>query len=164
MRLTALTATLASASLSSAFITGFSAPAYLAAGQPFSFNLTTESSKAGSNDVAVAWGFYQPTLKMAAGYLNSVGDYSQSAYLGPSKSNVNDDIVIEGTVPEELGSEQYFGKEIVMKVAVTSISNTWGFVATQGWNATLRVERMNGVIYVKSGERGWAENGNCESI
>lgn len=60
-------------------------------------------------------------------------------------------------MPKELGSEEYFGKAIVMEVAVTTIGGLNNGVITQGWNATLRVERELGTLYVKSGPRGWYE-------
>jgi hypothetical protein len=57
MRPITLAAALSSTSLSTAIITGFSAPAYLAAGRDFTFNLTVEHAQVGANDVAVMWGY-----------------------------------------------------------------------------------------------------------
>lgn len=86
--------------------------------------------------------------------------YASSAYLGPDRSNTIDDVVISARVPEALGSEQYFGKAVVMEVAVTSLSVIEAGVQTTGYNATVWIERELGTVYVKSGGVGWVENGN----
>jgi len=61
MRFSTFAATMASASLSSAMISGFSAPAYLAAGRDFTFNLTSDRSMQPMTDVVVMWGYRVPT-------------------------------------------------------------------------------------------------------
>lgn len=70
--------------------------------------------------------------------------------------------MVNGTVPVGLNSTTYYGKDVVLSVAVTSLYGASGGPVTQGWNVTVRIGAENGYDYVDSGrEGGWIENGSC---
>ncbi|KAF2822355.1 hypothetical protein CC86DRAFT_372895 [Ophiobolus disseminans] len=160
---TLTTATLASVSLASARIIGFSAPSTLAPNSTFTFNLTTENYIQRVADVAVSWGYTLPTETNPTGYKYSLGSFAESAYLGPDRSNIITGVVVNATVPVGLNSSSYFGKDVVLSVAVTSLYGASGGPVTQGWNVTVRIGAEDGGEWVDSGrEGGWIENGSCQ--
>jgi hypothetical protein len=159
MRFSTLSTLLASSSLSSAIITGFTAPSTLAPGSSFTFNLTTANAQQRVADVAVAWGFTLRTDANPTGFPYFLGSFADSAYLGPSRSNVLNGVVVNGTVPEELNSPAWIGKDVVFSVAVFSLTGVSGGLVTQGFNATVKIQGVDSVV---SGGRGWIENGECQ--
>lgn len=107
MRTSTFLSGLATASFASARLVGLAAPSTLAPSQPFTLTLITENYIQAVADVSVAWG-YAP----APGFPQSLGSFTNSSYLGPSKSNQLKNVTIETTAPAEL--EQWAGKEVVL--------------------------------------------------
>ncbi|KAF2032792.1 hypothetical protein EK21DRAFT_15304, partial [Setomelanomma holmii] len=145
-----LSTLLATISIATARIVGISSPPVLTPGTPFTFNLTTENYIQSVADVAVAWGFQLPTANNPTGYPYTVGSFTNSSYLGPSKSNVLEDVSVESYVPEGLSSDAYNEKDVVFSVAVMSLYGASGVPSTTGWNVTVKIGESTGGDWVDS--------------
>lgn len=78
----AIAATLASASVVSAGISGFTMPTHIVAGETFTLSLNQENVTGFGLDVAVAWGYSQ-----APGFPGTLGRFYNSTGLGYDMSN-----------------------------------------------------------------------------
>ena len=154
----ALLATLVAAA--SARLVAISAPAALAPNTSFTFNLTTQNYIQSVADLSVAWGFQLPSVDQPTGWPHSVGCFASSAYLGPGRSNQPYDVVVNGTVPVELNRAEWYGKDVVLSVAVTSLYGQGGMVVVYGWNVTVKIGETTGGVYVRSGLAGWSYDGH----
>jgi len=90
----ALLATISLFSTASAKIYGITAPQTVAIGKPFKVTLNVEGYISPVNDVAVAVG-----INPMPGYPGSLGLLLDSEYLGPTKSNIYNDISFNVTLP-----------------------------------------------------------------
>ncbi|KAF2439697.1 hypothetical protein P171DRAFT_109422 [Karstenula rhodostoma CBS 690.94] len=132
MRTTTLLTTLASATLTTARLTGIAAPSTLTLSQPFNLTLVTENYIQSVADISIAWG-YQP----APGYPFSLGAYPSSEYLGPNKSNQLDNVTISTTAPA--GLKEWSGKEVVLSASLFSLYGASAGPSVTNFNVTVKV-------------------------
>lgn len=152
MRFTTLTAALTAASLTSARIIGISAPSTVAPNEPFNLTLLTEGYIQTVADISVAWGYtFTP-------YNKTIGSLVSSAYLGPDKSNTRENVTVPATAPASFNGTSYFGKDIVLTAAVTSLYGASGSVTTQGFSVTVKVGDETSEDVVASKEAAWSAN------
>lgn len=159
MHFPALVVTLTSVSLASARIIGIAAPSTLAPNSTFVLTLLTENYIQSVADIAVAWGFTLPTIANPTGYPYSLGSFSDSAYLGPSKSNTLTNFTVEGVVPYGLEDEAWYGKDVVLSTGVYSLYGASGGPTVTGFNITVKIRGETSGELVKSEGFGWIENG-----
>jgi hypothetical protein len=142
MRFSTITASLASAALASARITGIQAPSTIAPNSTFSLTLLTENYIQSVADISVAWGY-----SLAPGYPGTLGSFISSEYLGPSKSNTLENITISATVPEALSGAAYAGKDLLLSAAVYSLYGASNGPVVQAFNVTVKVgEKSEGTV------------------
>ncbi|KAH7067173.1 hypothetical protein FB567DRAFT_599531 [Paraphoma chrysanthemicola] len=161
MRTSTLSTLVATASIASARIIGFSAPPVLTPSTPFTFNLTTENYIQTVADIAVVWGFQLPTASAPTGYPDSLGAFANSSYLGPTKSDVLGDVTVDAYAPGDLSSSTWNGKDVVLTVAVTSLYGASAGPVTQSWNATVKIGEGSGGDWVVSEGQGWYQSSSC---
>jgi hypothetical protein len=157
MRFSTLAAPLLTSTLASARIIGLSAPSSLTPNGTFTFTLLTENYIQSVADVAVAWGFQRVTPANPTGYPYTLGSFTNSSYLGPTKSNTLTNVTVDAIVPAALGDESWKG-DVVFSVAVMSLYGASGSPSTAGWNVTVKVGDGEDGGVVSSTERGWIEN------
>jgi hypothetical protein len=157
MRFSTLAAPLLTSTLASARIIGLSAPSSLTPNGTFTFTLLTENYIQSVADVAVAWGFQRVTPANPTGYPYTLGSFTNSSYLGPTKSNTLTNVTVDAIVPAALGDESWKG-DVVFSVAVMSLYGASGGPSTAGWNVTVKVGDGEDGGVVSSTERGWIEN------
>ncbi|KAF1942881.1 hypothetical protein EJ02DRAFT_421843 [Clathrospora elynae] len=153
MRFSTVAAALTTASLASARIVGIAAPATLTPNSTFTLTLLTENYVQSVADVAVAWGF-----SLAPGYPYSLGSFTGSSYLGPSKSNTMKNVTVEATVPEELAGEDWVGKDVVLSAGVYSLYGASSGTTLTGFNVTVKIGEGAGLV--ESQGQAWIQNGN----
>jgi hypothetical protein len=154
MRFSTLATALTSATLASSRLIGIAAPSTLAPNSTFTLTLLSEGYIQTVADVAVAWGF-----SIAPGYPGSLGSFTDSAYLGPEKSNQGqDNVTIIATVPEGLASDSYKGQEILLSAGIYSLYGASGSTTVTGFNVTVKVGEVTGGEIVQSEEQAWIQN------
>ena len=132
MRLSTLTTTLATASLATARIIGIQIPSTLSPNASFPLTLLTEGYIQSVADVAVAWGF-----SAAPGYPYSLGPFTESAYLGPDKSNTRENITLNANAPAQL--QNWMGQDVVLSASLMSLYGASGGPTVTNFNATFKV-------------------------
>ena len=132
MRTSTLLSTLATATLASARIVGLAAPRTLAPSQPFTLTLISENYIQSVADISIAWG-YSP----APGFPQTLGAYTNSSYLGPSKSNQRNNITLETVAPAEL--DIFADKNVTLAASLFSLYGASGSPAVLSFNVTVNV-------------------------
>lgn len=158
MRFTSLSTLALSASLASARIVGISVPSTLAPNTTVPFTLITEGYIQSVADIAFAFGFQLPTAKYPTGYPGTLGSFLTSAYLGPQNSNKSNNVTIQVTVPDQLESAAWYGKQVVLTAGVYSVYGASGGPEIDGWNVTVTIGETTGGDNVASTARGWSMN------
>jgi hypothetical protein len=154
MRFATLATALTSATLASSRLIGIAAPSTLAPNSTFTLTLLSEGYIQSVADVAVAWGF-----SLAPGYPGTLGAFTDSAYLGPEKSNQGQDsVTITATVPAGLSSDAYMGKEILLNAGIYSLYGASGGPTVTGFNVTVKVGEETGGEVVQSKGFAWIQN------
>jgi hypothetical protein len=102
--------------------------------------------------VAVSWGF-----SFDEGFAGTIGRFTTSAPLGPSKSNTVSNITINATVPEGMAQDIFQNQDLILTAAVYSIYGTSGAPTVTGYNVTVRMGDVTGGEVRKSTE-GWTLN------
>jgi hypothetical protein len=141
MRTSTLLTTLSTLALSTARLTGISAPSTISTTTPYTLTLLTENYIQTVADVAVTWG-YSPK----PGYAGTIGSSTGSSYLGPSKSNQLNNVEVEVPAPTGLT----VGQEYVLGVALFSVYGASGVPTTTLMNVTVTVGEETGTEMVKS--------------
>ena len=159
MRFSTLGPLAALSSLTTARIIGISLPSTLAPNSTFPLTLLTQNYIQSVSDIAVAYGFQLPTSANPTGYPYTLGAFTGSAYLGPSKSNTLVNVTVEARVPEGLSGESWYGKDVVFSTGVYSLYGASGGPTVTGWNVTVRIGEVTGGEALSSMEQGWVENG-----
>lgn len=154
MRVSALAATLAAASLSSARIVGIAAPSTIAPNSTYTLTLLTENYIQSVADIAVAWGFSTPP-----GFQYSLGSFVTSSYLGPTKSNTLKNVTIEASAPA--GLENWQGKEVLLSAGVYSLYGVSSGPTVLNANVTINVGEKTSNDVVTSDEFYWGTAGEC---
>ncbi|KAF2119530.1 hypothetical protein BDV96DRAFT_642549 [Lophiotrema nucula] len=155
MRFSTLTITLATATLTAARIIGIAAPATLGVNSTFPLTLITEDYIQAVYDVSVAWGF-----SAAPGHLYSLGEDTQSAYLGPSKSNILTNITIDAKTPENLDSLGGKPEKVVLAASLFSLYGVSQGPTVANFNITVNVGSVTGGPIVRSDDFVWG-TGQC---
>ncbi|EOA86520.1 hypothetical protein ACJQWK_08799 [Exserohilum turcicum] len=135
--LSTLVTTLASASVASAAIAGFTVPKVIVAGEPFTLTLVSQNISNQANlDVAVAWGFSNGT-----GFLGTLGRHYNSTGLGwPLSNRGGNNIDLNVTAPEQLDGFEYTpGANLTLTIGVYSIYGVSGGYNLVTWNNTVTV-------------------------
>jgi hypothetical protein len=154
MRLTTLTTALTSLTLASARLTGIAAPSVLAPNSTFTLTLLSEGYIQSVADISVAWGF-----SLAPGYPGSLGSFTNSAYLGPDKSNQGQqNVTLTATAPAGLAMDAYAGKDVLLSAGIYSLYGASGSVTVTGFNVTVRVGESTGDEVVQSEGQAWIQN------
>jgi hypothetical protein len=154
MRFSTLTTALTSLSLASARLTGIAAPSVLAPNSTFTLTLLSEGYIQSVADISVAWGF-----SLAPGYPGSLGSFTNSAYLGPEKSNQGQqNVTLTATVPAGLAMDAYMGKDVLLSAGIYSLYGASGTVTVTGFNVTIRVGESTGDEVVQSEGQAWIQN------
>jgi hypothetical protein len=130
MRTSTLFAGLSGVALSTARLTGISAPSTISNSKGYTLNLITENYIQSVADIAVAWG-YAPR----PGFPGTIGSSTGSAYLGPDKSNQLKNVPIEVPAPSGLT----VGQEYVLGVSLFSLYGASGTPTTTLINVTVTV-------------------------
>lgn len=130
-------------------------PSTLAPNTTFPLTIITEGYIQTVADIAIAFGFQLPTTQNPTGYPGTLGAFLTSAYLGPQKSNTSKNVTLEVTVPEELESDSWHGKDVVLSAGVYSIYGASGSPELDGWNVTVKIGETTGGDNVSSTTRGW---------
>ena len=133
MRASTILTALTTAALSTARITGVSAPSTISLSDTKGYDLTliTENYIQSVADVAVAWG-YAPK----PGYYGTIGSQTGSAYLGPDKSNQLENVTVAVPAPSGLT----VGQEYVLGVSLFSLYGASGTPTTTLMNVTVTIE------------------------
>jgi hypothetical protein len=134
MRFSTITASLASAAVASARITGIQAPSTITPNETFTLTVITENYIQSVSDIAVAWGY-----SLAPGYPGALGAFGSSEYLGPNKSNTLQNITIQTTAPAGLSNEAYAGKDLLLSAAVYSLYGASSGPVVEAFNVTVKV-------------------------
>ncbi|KAF2848563.1 hypothetical protein T440DRAFT_470166 [Plenodomus tracheiphilus IPT5] len=158
MRFSTLATTALSATLTSARIIGISTPSTLSPNTSFPLTLITEGYIQTVADIAIAYGFQLPSERYPLGFPGSLGGFAKSAYLGPQNSNTVGNVTVNATVPAELASQTYQGKDVVLTAGIYSIYGASGDVGVYGWNVTVRIGEATGGENVSSVEQAWKKN------
>ncbi|KAF2141263.1 uncharacterized protein K452DRAFT_195131, partial [Aplosporella prunicola CBS 121167] len=117
--------------LAHARITSLSAPGTLTPGAAFTATLHPTGYIQTVQDISVAFG-----LAPWPGYPNSLGRTTvESVYLGPSKSNVLEDINVTMTAPQQLGA----GEKMLFSAAVFSLYGALGMPVVEVFNVSVVV-------------------------
>jgi hypothetical protein len=154
MRFSTLAAAFTSATLASARLVNITAPSIIAPNSTFTLTLLSQGYIQSVADVAVIWGF-----DIAPGYPGSLGGPTDSAYLGPSKSNLaQDELVINATSPAILASDVYKNKDILLNVGIVNVYGASGNPTITGFNVTVRVGETTGGEIVRSTGQAWIKN------
>ena len=135
MRFTSFATALVTLSAASARIIGIEVPSTLAPNSTFNLTLLTQNYIQSVADISVAWGY-----ALAPGYPTTLGAFTQSSYLGPSKSNTLERITVEATVPEGLDSDSWNGN-VVLSAGVYSLYGASSTPVVTGFNAQSRLQR-----------------------
>ncbi|KAF1916673.1 hypothetical protein BDU57DRAFT_548330 [Ampelomyces quisqualis] len=158
MRVSTLAPILSATSLASARVIGLSAPAILTPNSTFTLTLLTQPYFQPVSDIAAVWGFQTPTQANPRGAPYTLGHFTNSSYLGPTKSNTLKNVTIEAVVPAELLE----GKDQLLSVAVMSTYPPYAGPWTQAWNVTVHVgPGQNNSDLMSSTEVGWDESAIC---
>jgi hypothetical protein len=154
MRFSTLTTALTFLTLASARLTGIAAPSVLAPNSTFTLTLLSEGYIQSVADISVAWGF-----SLAPGYPGSLGSFTNSAYLGPEKSNQGQqNVTLTATVPAGLAMDAYMGKDVLLSAGIYSLYGASGTVTVTGFNVTIRVGESTGDEVVQSEGQAWIQN------
>jgi hypothetical protein len=130
MRTATLLSALSALSLTTARLVGISAPSTIAPSQNYTLTLITENYIQAVADVAIAWGYSTPP-----GFPGSLGFFTGSAYLGPSKSNQLKNVPIEVAAPQSLN----VGSQYVLGVSLLSLYGASGGPVVTLFNVTVNV-------------------------
>ena len=154
MRFSTLATALTSATLASSRLIGIAAPSTLAPNSTFTLTLLSEGYIQSVADISVAWGF-----SLAPGYPGSLGSFTNSAYLGPEKSNQGqENVTITATAPAGLAMDAYMGKDLLLSAGIYSLYGASGGVTVTGFNVTVRVGERTGDEVVTSQGQAWIQN------
>lgn len=153
MRFTSLATALTTLSAASARIVGIAAPAVLAPNSTFNLTLLTENYIQAVADISVSWGYAK-----APGFRLSLGYFDQSAFLGPNKSNVLQNITVPATVPADLADAALWSGDLVLAAAVHSLLGKSHAPVVEGFNVTVRVGEETSEELVASDGFAWVIN------